>query len=103
MSTELTQTVPIAPFDHAAAAKEGWAVVDCGPSFEGAPQAQLQRLDAPPDGKSVRPLRSPTVEDRHAWTHVVTRARAGSALHRAALAAVDDVERMLIEASCGSW
>ena len=103
MPTELTQTAPTAPFDHAAAAKEGWAVVDCGPSFEGAPQAQLQRLDAPPDCKPVNPLRGAAVEDRDAWAHVVARARAGSALHRAALDAVDDVERMLIEASCGAW
>jgi len=33
----------------------------------------------------------------------VLRARAGSALHRAALAAADDTERMLIEAACGAW
>ena len=45
--------------------------------------------------------RSP--DDRDAWLHVVTRARAGSALHRAALDAVDDTERMLIEAACGAW
>lgn len=103
MPTELTQTTPTAPFDHAAAAKEGWAVIDCGPSFDGAPQAQLQCLDAPPDGKSVSSHHGPTTEDRRVWAHVVARARAGSALHRAALDAVDDVERMLIEASCGSW
>jgi len=33
----------------------------------------------------------------------VTRARAGSALHRAALDAVDGTECLLIEAACGSW
>ena len=84
-------------FDHAAAAQEGWAVSDCGPSFEGAAQAQLQRLDAPPDGQPA------FSEDRDAWMHVVAQARAGSALHRDALAAVDDMERLLIRVSCGGW
>ena len=84
-------------FDHAAAAKEGWAVSDCGSSFEGARQAQLQRLDALPDGQPA------FADDRDAWMHVVARARAGSILHREALAAVDDMERLLIRASCGGW
>ena len=84
-------------FDHAAAAREGWAVSDCGPSFEGARQAQLQRLDVPPDGQPA------FADDRDAWMHVVARARAGSSLHRAALDAVDDMERLLIRASCGGW
>lgn len=97
MLTQLVQTAPTAPFDHAAAAREGWVVVDCGLSFEGARQAQLQRLDALSDGKPAFP------EDRDAWVHVIARARAGSTLHRAALGAVDDVERMLIEATCGAW
>jgi hypothetical protein len=43
----------------------------------------------------------PFASDRDAWLHVI--ARAGSALHRAALDAVDDTERMLIEAACGAW
>ena len=84
-------------FDYAAAAKEGWAVSDCGPSFEGATQVQLQRLDVPPDGQPA------FADDRDVWMHVVARARAGSSLHRDALAAVDDMERMLIRASCGGW
>ena len=84
-------------FDHDAAAREGWAVRDCGPSFEGAAQAQLQRLDAPPGSQPA------FGDDREAWMHVVARARAGSALHRAALDAVDDMERLLIRASCGGW
>ena len=84
-------------FNHDAAAQEGWAVRDCGPSFEGAPRAQLQCLDAPPGGQPA------FGEDREVWMHVVARARAGSALHRAALAAVDDMERLLIRASCGGW
>lgn len=84
-------------FDRDAAALEGWAVVDCGPSFDGAFTAQLQRLDTPPDG------RPGFAEDRDAWLHVVSRARAGSTLHRAALDAVDEVERMTIDATWGSW
>ncbi len=90
--------VPNVSFDHAAAAKEGWAVVDCGLSFEGAPQAQLQRFDELPEGKPVSPLHGLIAEDRDAWIYVAARARAGSELHRAALGAVGDVERMLIEA-----
>ena len=58
---------------------------------------QLQREDYP-EG------REPTfATDRDAWEHVVTRARAGSAPHRAALDAVDAAERLLIEAACGAW
>lgn len=92
-----TFPTPTIPFDPAAAEREGWGVFDCGPSFEGAPQAQLQRLDAPPGGQ-------PAFGDDHAaWMHVVARARAGSALHRAALDAVDDIERLLIRAACGGW
>ena len=90
-------TTATASFDQDAAAREGWAVVPCGPSFDGAFTAQLQRLNAPPDGHPA------FAEDRHAWLHVVSRARAGSALHRAALDAVDEVERMLIEATWGYW
>jgi len=84
-------------FDHAAVWREGWDVFDCGPDPEGRPQLQLQREDCPDDGKPPFP------DDCDAWQHVVTQARAGSALHRAALAAVDDTERMLIEAACGAW
>ena len=84
-------------FDTAAAAREGWALFDCGPDRDGRPQIQLQREGAPEDREPPFP------DDRDAWLHVVTRARAGSALHRAALDAVDDTERMLIEAACGAW
>jgi hypothetical protein len=83
--------------DHATAKREGWDVFDGGPDPDGKPQRQLQRIDAPEDGTPPFP------DDRDAWEYVVTRARAGSALHRAALAAVDDTERMLIEAACGAW
>ena len=84
-------------FDNAAASREGWALFDCGSDPEGRPQLQLQREDAPEDREP------PFASDRDAWEHVVARARAGSALHRAALDAVDDTERMLIEATCGAW
>lgn len=94
---ETLQATPTAPFDHDAAAREGWAVVACGPTFEGAFERQLQRLDTPPGGGPA------FAEDRDAWLHVVSRARAGSVLHRAALDAVDEVERMLIEATWGYW
>ncbi len=86
-----------ATFDRAAARREGWDVFDRGHATDGTPQLQLQRLDAPEDGEPPFP------GDRDAWAHVVARARAGSALHQAALDAVDDTERMLIEAACGAW
>jgi len=82
-------------FDHAAATREGWDVFHCDALADG--ERQLQRVDAPEDGEP------PFADDRDAWNHVVSRARVGSALHRAALAAVDDTERMLIEAACGTW
>lgn len=82
-------------FDHATAKREGWDVFHCDAHPDG--ERQLQRIDVPEDGKAPFP------DDRDTWTLVVTRARAGSALHRAALAAVDDTERMLIEAACGAW
>ena len=84
-------------FKHAAGRREGWDVFNCGADPEGRPRLQLQRGDAPEDRAP------PFASDRDAWEHAVTRARAGSALHRAALDAADDTERMLIEAACGAW
>jgi len=84
-------------FDHAAARREGWDVFDCGLDPEGKPEIQLQREDCPEDGEPA------FADDRDAWNHVVTQARAGSALHRAALDAVNDTERMQIEDACGAW
>ena len=89
--------LPTNTLDHAAARREGWGVFDCDRDSEGRPQLRLQRIDAPADGTPPFP------DDRDAWEHVVALARAGSALHRAALTSVDDVERMLIEAACGAW
>jgi len=83
--------------NHDAARREGWDVFYCDLDPEGQHRFQLQRIDTPEDGTPPFP------DDRDAWQHVVTRARAGSALHRAALDAVDDTERMLIEAACGAW
>ena len=88
---------PTLVLDHAAARREGWDVFDCGPDPEGRPRLQLQREDTPEDREP------PFASDRDAWEHVVTRARAGSVLHRAALDAVDDTERMSIKAACGAW
>ena len=89
--------IPALSFDHAAARCEGWDVFRCGADPDGRPQLHLQRIDVPEDGTPPFP------DDRDAWELVVTRARAGSVLHRAALDAVDDTERMLIEAACGAW
>ena len=84
-------------FDHNAAQREGWDVFDCGPDGHGKPRMQLQRLDAPED-------KEPSFAgDLWAWRHVVARARAGSALHRAALDAVDETKRGLIRTTCGAW
>ncbi len=88
---------PTKLFDYATATREGWDVFDCNPDPDGKPQLQLQRIDVPEYGKPPFP------DDRDAWDFAVIRARAGSALHRAALAAVDDTERLLIEAACGPW
>ncbi len=88
---------PTLSFDHAGANREGWDVFDCGHDPDGRPQLQLQRIDTPEDGEPPFP------DDRDAWAFVVLRARAGCALHRAALDAVDSTERMLIEAACGAW
>ncbi|MBN8905252.1 MAG: hypothetical protein J0H14_06820 [Alphaproteobacteria bacterium] len=58
---------------------------------------EIQRVDSSEAGAPV------FADASDAWRHVVTRARAGSALHRRALQMVDPIERMLIEASVGWW
>lgn len=96
---KVLMTIPVAssaPFDNAAAEQEGWGVFDCRPP-DGNWGLQIQGIDFPEDGEPL------FASDKEAWTHVVGRARAGSELHRAALAAVDPVERALIEAACGAW
>jgi len=89
--------VPSAPFDDTVAEQEGWGLFDCGPNPDGTREVQLQRIDFPDAGKP------PFDSDKAVWAHVVARARAGSDLHRAALAAADPVERALIEATFGAW
>ena len=88
---------PAAPFDNSVAADEGWGVIDAGPAPDGGMLLQLHRIAGPSEGSAV------FGGDEDAWAHVVARARAGSELHRAALAAVNDIERALIEATCGAW
>ncbi len=82
-------------FDTAAAHREGWTVSGAEQNTDCTPGVQLQRLDDPECGDPQFP------DDRDVWKHVVTLARAGSALHRQALALVDPFERCLIEATCG--
>ncbi len=85
---------PSFPFDMTVAEREGWGLAGAGLHADGTPAMELQAIsDSDPD----------FADDQAAWEHVVTRARQGSDLHRAALAAVDDVERALIEATCGAW
>lgn len=85
------------PFDHSAAAREGWSVAEAEELADGTPGVQLQRIDCPEDGQPI------FRDDVDAWRHVVARARTGSRLHRRALALVDKVERALIEITCGAW
>ena len=113
---KVLMTIPAAqdePFDATVAEQEGWGVFDCGRAANGTRERQLQRIDCPEDGEppfaddqaalqsASRPV--PPGDRLRRWAHVAARARAGSELHRTALAAVDPVERALIEASCGAW
>jgi hypothetical protein len=88
---------PVADLDLRTAWQEGWTLAFLGLLSDGSHRIALKRIDIPAAGTLG------FAEDHDAWDHVVTRARAGSALHRDALGRVDRLERMLIEASCGSW
>ncbi len=88
---------PLAGFDLWTAWWEGWTLAFLGVLHDGSSRIELKRIDATVDGAPG------FAGDHDAWVHVATRARAGSALHRDALARVDRMERMLIEASCGAW
>ena len=84
-------------FDYETAHGEGWTISEAAPCAPGQPGIQLQRLDSPEVGEPV------FADDRDAWTHVVQRAREGSALHRLVLTLIDPVERCMIEGLQGSW
>lgn len=86
---------PFALIDHAAAWAEGWRLVRF--THDGDTLVQLCRTPPEP---GVTP---PFEWDWDVWDYAVRQARAGSALHRLVLKAVDDTERMMIEAACGSW
>jgi len=88
---------PVADLDLRTAWQEGWTLTYLGLLSDGSHRIELKRIDIPATGVPG------FAEDHDAWDHVVARARAGSALHRDALARVDRMERMMIEASCGSW
>jgi len=88
---------PIADLDLRTAWQEGWMLAFLGLLSDGSHRIELKRIDTSAAGTLG------FVGDHDAWDHVVARARAGSALHRDALARVDRMERMMIEASCGSW
>jgi hypothetical protein len=88
---------PVADLDLRTAWQEGWTLAFLGLLSDGRHRIELKRIDTPAAGTLG------FAGDHDAWVHVVARARAGSALHRDALARVDRLERMLIEASCGSW
>ncbi len=88
---------PIADLDLRTAWQEGWTLAFLGLLSDGSHRIELKRIDTPAAGALG------FARDHDAWDHVVARARAGSALHRDALGRVDRLERMLIEASCGSW
>ncbi|WP_024881824.1 hypothetical protein [Methylosinus sp. LW3] len=84
-------------FDHDAARRDGWVISDCGSYRDGAPRIELQKFDNPEQGPPK------FRDDREAWSHVVARARTGSALHIRALDLVDRRERSAIEAAFGPW
>ncbi len=85
---------PSFPFDQTVAEREGWGLAGAGFHTDGTPIMELQAIS---EGDLD------FADDRAAWEHVVGRARQGSSLHRAALAAVDGVEQAMIEATCGAW
>ncbi|CAN2536507.1 hypothetical+protein [Methylocapsa aurea] len=90
-------TFSLDAFDHDAARRDGWVISDCGSYRDGAPRVELQKFDNPEQGPPK------FRDDREAWAHVVTRARAGSVLHIRALDLVDRRERFAIEAAFGPW
>ena len=88
---------PVADLDLRAAWQEGWTLTFLGVMSDGSNRVELTRVAITPGGITG------FARDQDAWEHVVTRARAGSALHRDALTRLDRLERMLVEAFCGAW
>lgn len=86
---------PADPHDQTKAFAEGWGVFDCGYRDDGSRRIELQRLD---DAPSEPPRFD---DDTAAWRHVVAAAASGSRRHAAALASLDPIERLAIEAACG--
>ena len=98
--TQHQEAIAIDPtdgFDHDTARREGWTLATCGQHPDGTAHVEIQKLDDPPDGSWI------FAGDDDAWAHVVERARAGSTLHRDALARADKIERALIEIAHGPW
>lgn len=94
-TSQLHPDALVPPLDQEAGRAEGWEVARSGSGRDA--QAQLRRIEPAPGAEPA------FGSDYDVWHHAVRMARAGSDLYRAALAAVDDTERMLIEAACGSW
>ena len=80
---------------HAAHA-EGWGVFCRGDREDGSPCFELQACNEG-NGSSAT-----FADDVDVWEHVVTRARAGSQLHLAALGIVDPTELRLIRYWCSA-
>jgi hypothetical protein len=87
----------IANFDHAAARGEGWDLVHSGHLTDGSPNVTIQHIIKEDEPHPIFP------NDPTAWAHVVRLARDGSHLHIQALELACRIERLGIEASCGTW
>ena len=75
---------------------EGWGIFHRGDREDGSACIELQGLDDDAPGGAG------FLDDLTAWEHVVTKARAGSALHLAALSTVDPAELSLIRFWCSA-
>jgi hypothetical protein len=87
----------IAGFDHAAARAEGWDLIHSGHLTDGSPNVTIQHIIREDEPHPIFP------NDPAAWAHVVRQARDGSHLHIQALDLACQIERLGIEASCGTW
>jgi len=80
-------------FDPETARREGWGVFDCSSREGGMRSIEIRRASA-----STR-----FASDEDARCYVVTQARHGSCLHRAALALLDPLEKKFVRLFCGEW